>query len=154
MALTQDVPLSGRVGAGLDPCGALQTRIELAPDAEVEVVLLLGEAADEAGMQALIERYRRADLDAVLEAVTTQWADVLGTVQVRTPDRAMDVMLNHQLLYQTLACRVWARTAFYQASGAYGFRDQLQDVMALSVPRPDADPRADPARRRAPIRRR
>ena len=97
MALTQDVPLSGRVGAGLDPCGALQTRIELAPDAEVEVVLLLGEAADEAGMQALIERYRRADLDAVLEAVTTQWADVLGTVQVRTPDRAMDVMLNHSV---------------------------------------------------------
>jgi cyclic beta-1,2-glucan synthetase len=137
LALTEDAPLSGRVGAGLDPCGALQTHIELEPDAEVEVVLLLGEAADEAGAQALIEHYRRADLDAVLEQVATQWGDVLAGVQVRTPNRAMDVMLNHQLLYQTLACRVWARTAFYQASGAYGFRDQLQDVMALSISRPD-----------------
>ena len=85
---------------------------------------------------ALIMRYRRADLDAVLRRVTRLWDDVLGTVQVRTPDRAMDILLNRWLLYQTLSCRVWARAACYQVSGAYGFRDQLQDVMALSVSQP------------------
>jgi len=74
--------------------------------------------------------------DAVFEAVTRHWDDVLGVVQVRTPDRSLDLMLNRWLLYQTLACRVWARSAFYQASGAYGFRDQLQDGMALALVKP------------------
>ena len=141
-ALLQDMPmqsrpLSGRVGAGLDPCGALQTRIELPADAESEIVLLLGDAPDSNAAQALIERYREADLDQVLQTVTNQWNDTLDTVQVRTPDRAMNIMLNRWLLYQTLGCRVWARTGYYQASGAFGFRDQLQDVMALCVARPD-----------------
>ncbi|MEP6609901.1 MAG: glycosyl transferase, partial [Burkholderiaceae bacterium] len=130
-------PLSGRAGAGMDPCGALQTRIELAADAEVEIVILLGDAASHAGAQSLIEKYRAADLDAVLREVAEQWSEMLGTVQVRTPDRALDIMLNDWLLYQALACRVWARSAYYQSSGAYGFRDQLQDVMALAVARPD-----------------
>src|SRR5690606_15989592 len=87
--------------------------------------------------QALIARYREADLDAVLEEVTDYWEALLGAVQVKTPDRAMDIMLNGWLLYQTLACRIWARSAFYQASGAYGFRDQLQDGMALTFADPD-----------------
>jgi cyclic beta-1,2-glucan synthetase len=135
-ALAGGAPLSNRVGAGLDACGALQTRIELRPSERAEIVFFLGEAATVVEARALIARYRAADLDAVWRAVTGLWDDVLGAVQVRTPDRSMDILLNRWLLYQTLSCRVWARSAFYQASGAYGFRDQLQDVMALTVSRP------------------
>jgi cyclic beta-1,2-glucan synthetase len=137
VALERGTQLSSRVGAGLDPCGALQTRIELAPNEATEIVFFLGEASTKAEAVALITRYRTADLDSVLRAVTRLWDDVLGTVQVRTPDRAMDILLNRWLLYQTLSCRVWARAACYQVSGAYGFRDQLQDVMALSASKPE-----------------
>ncbi|RIL05060.1 MAG: glycosyl transferase [Proteobacteria bacterium] len=135
-ALLRDAPLSGRVGAGHDPCGALQTRLEIAPHGAAEIAFFLGESASATDARALVERYRGADLDAVLEAVVRHWDDVLGAVQVRTPDRSFDLLLNRWLLYQTLACRVWARSAFYQASGAYGFRDQLQDGMALAVTKP------------------
>ncbi|OGA93175.1 MAG: hypothetical protein A3G27_01320 [Betaproteobacteria bacterium RIFCSPLOWO2_12_FULL_66_14] len=134
--LAGDTSLSRRVGAGLDPCGALQTTVELRPGGTVEILFLLGEAATAADARSLIARYRVADLDAVLREVVAYWDDVLGTVQVKTPDRSMDIMLNRWLLYQTLACRVWARSAFYQASGAYGFRDQLQDGMALALSQP------------------
>lgn len=130
-------PLSGRVGAGLDPCGAMQTTVHLPPGAHAEVVFMLGEAASEPEARVLIETYRAADLDEVLDAVHRQWDGILGAVFVRTPDRSMNVMLNGWFLYQALACRVWARAAFYQASGAYGFRDQLQDGMALTQSRPD-----------------
>ncbi|HEY0205912.1 MAG TPA: glucoamylase family protein, partial [Acetobacteraceae bacterium] len=130
-------PLSGRVGAGLDPCGAMQATVHLLPGACAEVVFVLGEAADEEMARVLVAKYRAADLDAVLAGVRRLWDGVLGAVQVRTPDRGMDLMLNGWLLYQTLACRVWARAGFYQASGAYGFRDQLQDGMALAASRPD-----------------
>ena len=135
-ALTGEALLSGRVGAGLDPCGALQTSVELEPDGAVEVVFFLGEAATAAEAKSLITRYRAADPEERLREVTGHWDDMLGTVQVRTPDRSMDIMLNRWMLYQTLACRLWARAGFYQASGAYGFRDQLQDGMALAVSRP------------------
>ena len=85
----------------------------------------------------MITRYRAADLDAVQADVAEYWEGILGAVQVKTPDRSMDIMLNGWLLYQTLACRMWARAAFYQSSGAFGFRDQLQDGMALLASRPD-----------------
>ena len=135
-ALAHGAALSGRTGAGFDPCGVLQTSVTLAADASIELVWLLGEAAAPLEAQSMIEHWRGADLDAALVAVREDWKDVLGTVTVKTPDRAFDVMLNGWLLYQTLACRVQARSAFYQASGAYGFRDQLQDTMALILARP------------------
>ena len=135
-ALMDGDPLSGTTGAGPDPCTALQTVVTLPPGDSVEVVAFIGQCATAEEARALLDRYRRIDLDAVLAEVTAHWRGLLETVQVRTPDRAMNVMLNGWLLYQTLACRIWARSAFYQASGAYGFRDQLQDGMALTFTMP------------------
>ena len=129
-------PLARVTGAGFDPCAALQCRIELAPGASTEVVAFLGQSTNLEEAQALIGRCRGMDIDDTLADVTRHWRDLLQTVQVRTPDRALDVMLNGWLLYQVTACRLWARSAFYQASGAYGFRDQLQDGMALTFSRP------------------
>ncbi|HJQ65697.1 MAG TPA: protein ndvB, partial [Gemmatimonadales bacterium] len=135
--LTRREKLSGSSGAGFDPCCALQTTIEMPPGGRATVVFLLGQAETREQARTLIQRYRSGDFDTRLRAVADGWDEVLGTLQVTTPDRSLDLMLNRWLLYQTLACRVWARTAFYQASGAYGFRDQLQDVMAVTVSRPD-----------------
>ncbi|HTK79047.1 MAG TPA: glucoamylase family protein [Rhizomicrobium sp.] len=137
MGLMPGNALSNRVGAGLDPCGALQTRLQLAADTSTEIVFFLGQAATKTDAQFLVRKYRDADLDEVFAAVTKQWDDVLGTIQVKTPDPALDILLNRWLPYQILSCRIWARTGFYQASGAYGFRDQLQDVLALCLSRPD-----------------
>jgi cyclic beta-1,2-glucan synthetase len=134
--LAQRHRLSGRVGAGLDPCAALQATIELPAEGRADVVFFLGEAVSIQQARELIVRYRALDVEAIRRSVREHWDEVLGTVQVRTPDRAMDIVLNRWLLYQTLACRVWARSAFYQAGGAYGFRDQLQDVVALAVAAP------------------
>ncbi|HEY3099838.1 MAG TPA: hypothetical protein VGL14_13070 [Methylomirabilota bacterium] len=128
--------LSGRVGAGLDPCAALQVTIEVPAGGQRDVTFFLGEAASAEQARELIARYRTLDVAPILQTVGERWDALLGTVQVKTPDRSMDLLLNRWLLYQTLACRLWARAAFYQAGGAYGFRDQLQDVMALAV----ADP--------------
>jgi cyclic beta-1,2-glucan synthetase len=135
-ALVSGAALSNIVGAGLDPCAAMRSCVVLAPGASVEITFLLGDASDAQEARGLIEHYRGADLDAVFAKVGLYWDELLGAVTVKTPDRAMDIMLNGWLLYQTIACRLWARSAFYQASGAYGFRDQLQDGMALSASRP------------------
>jgi cyclic beta-1,2-glucan synthetase len=135
-ALAAALALSGHVGGGFDPCGAMQTTISLGAGESVELVFLLGEESSADAAVALIQRYRTLDLDAALKEVTDFWESTVGALQVKTPDRSMDILLNGWLLYQTLACRVWARTAFYQSSGAYGFRDQLQDVMALCVSAP------------------
>ncbi|MEO8936738.1 MAG: glucoamylase family protein [Burkholderiaceae bacterium] len=136
-ALMGRAPLSNTTGAGFDPCTALQRTIELAAGEEFEVVVCMGQCGSDADARALVARYRDIDLDTVLQDVTNYWDRLLCSVQVRTPDRAMDIMLNGWLLYQTLACRVLARSAFYQASGAYGFRDQLQDGMALTFAMPE-----------------
>jgi cyclic beta-1,2-glucan synthetase len=131
--LELDYQLSGKVGAGLDSCAALQTSVELRPGARAEIVFFLGQMENRDQSRELLRRYRAADLNKVLRDVTARWDDVLGGVQISTPDRAMDVLVNRWLLYQTLSCRIWARAGFYQLSGAYGFRDQLQDVLALTI---------------------
>ena len=130
--------LSNRTGAALDPCGAVRVQILLQPSESRVVVGLLGDASDAEQARALIERYRDPQaVDPALSTVREFWDRLLGTIQVRTPDRSMDLLLNRWLLYQTLVCRLWGRSAFYQSSGAFGFRDQLQDTLALlaSMPR-------------------
>ncbi len=135
-SLERGQTLSGKTGAGLDPCAALQTSVELEPGERKEVSFLLGEGAGPEEARSLVERYRAVSCDAVLREVQEQWDEILGAIQVDTPDPSMNLLLNRWLLYQTLSCRIWARSAFYQSGGAYGFRDQLQDVLALLVARP------------------
>jgi cellobiose phosphorylase len=124
--------LSGKVGAGLDPCGALQVVFDLAVAQERETSFRLGAGRNLADVQGLIHRFRLADACRnALEGVWAHWSRTLCAVNVDTPDPAVNVLANGWLLYQTLSCRLWGRTGFYQSGGAYGFRDQLQDVMAL-----------------------
>lgn len=132
-ALTR-LRLSGKVGAGLDSCAAIQVGIDLAAGQAHEIVFRLGVAgrrgADDAS--TLVHRYRGASAArSALEAIQAHWTQTLGAVQVDTPDPALNVLANGWLLYQTLACRLWARSGYYQSGGAFGFRDQLQDAMAL-----------------------
>ena len=124
--------LSGRVGAGYDPCLALQTRIELAAGQEREIVFVFGAAASTDAARELIQNYGgRAGARQALEAVWQYWNHTLGAVNVETPDPALDLLANGWLLYQTISCRLWARSGNYQSGGAFGFRDQLQDTLAL-----------------------
>ena len=124
--------LSGRTGAGLDPCAAIQTRIELPDGQEREIVFVFGAARDSNEAQYFMQRFGGpAGARNALEVVWDYWNRTLGAVHVETPDPALDVMANGWLLYQTLACRLWGRSGYYQSGGAYGFRDQLQDTMAL-----------------------
>jgi cyclic beta-1,2-glucan glucanotransferase len=137
-ALNGKIALSNRAGAGLDPCCALHAVLELKAGQEVDLVFVLGQAADREEARTLVLRYRAVNAESVFSDVIQNWDRILGTVQVQTPDRSMDLMLNRWLLYQIVVCRLWARAAFYQAGGAYGFRDQLQDTMALTLALPQA----------------
>ncbi len=129
--LLRKEPLSGTTGAGFDPCGVLQAPLTLAPGEKKELVFLLGQAESQDQARRLVKTFRQRGVEESLQAVNQFWDNFLGKIQVQTPDPAMDLMLNRWLQTQTLACRFWARSAFYQAGGAYGFRDQLQDVMAI-----------------------
>src|SRR5690606_27754819 len=119
------------VAAGHDPCSVLARDIEIAPGSEFETLWLLGDAASEEEASALVRLHASKSFEERLEENRKAWDGVLGTLQVRTPDAALDAMVNGWLPYQAIACRVRARAAFYQASGAFGFRDQLQDTLAL-----------------------
>ena len=137
VALQGKTKLSGKIGAGLDPCAAMQTTLELAAGAKIEVIFLLGQTDSVPQAQDLIKFYRNTDINQILESVKNHWHQTLNTIQVQTPNRAMDIMLNRWLPYQTLSSRILARTGFYQAGGAYGFRDQLQDTMAMASIKPE-----------------
>ncbi|MDO8862070.1 glucoamylase family protein [Haliea sp. E1-2-M8] len=124
--------LSGRTGAGLDPCAAIQTRVELDAGQEQEIVFVFGAAANPDEARRFIQQFGgRAGARRALEAVWEYWNHTLGAVNVDTPDPALNVLANGWLVYQTLSCRLWGRSGYYQSGGAYGFRDQLQDTMAL-----------------------
>ncbi|MDE3160571.1 MAG: glycosyl transferase [Acidobacteriota bacterium] len=124
--------LSDRAGELVDPCAALMTPLEVPPGGEEEVVFLLGQTAAPEEARRLVRAYAApGQVETALEEVRARWDRILGTVQVRTPDPALDLMLNRWLVYQALACRMWGRSAFYQSGGAFGFRDQLQDAMAI-----------------------
>jgi cyclic beta-1,2-glucan synthetase len=132
------IGLAGTVRAGLDPCAALQVHLDMAPGEVREVFFLLGQGANRRETLQLIKQYRDpAQVAAAWEDVNAFWDDLLSAVAVQTPDPAMDLLLNRWLLYQALSCRVWGRSALYQSSGAFGFRDQLQDVMALVYAAPE-----------------
>jgi cyclic beta-1,2-glucan synthetase len=129
--------LTGRTGVGFDPCAVVQTRITLGAQQTTEVVFLLGAGEDEGHARALLAQFNSpAAVEAATQQNLAEWNEVLTTVQVKTPNRAFDLLVNRWLLYQVLCCRLWARSAFYQSGGAYGFRDQLQDSMALVYSRP------------------
>src|SRR5262249_39244421 len=131
------IGLASAIGAAFDPCAALQLHIDLAPNSEEEVYFVIGQASDREEALRIIQQFQDpAQVESAWQQVNDLWDDVLSTVTVDTPDQAMNVMLNRWLLYQTLSCRVWGRSALYQSSGAFGFRDQLQDVLALVFSRP------------------
>ncbi|MDA9922013.1 hypothetical protein N9E25_01670 [Verrucomicrobiales bacterium] len=124
--------LSGKTGASLDPCSALQVPCELAQGAERELVFILGAGDNPEEAHQLVERFRGvASARTALEGVWDFWKRTLGTVHAETPDPAVNCLVNGWLEYQTLACRYWGRSGYYQSGGAYGFRDQLQDTSAL-----------------------
>jgi len=124
--------LSGKVGAALDPCAALQVAFDLAAGQEREIRFMLGVGRDAEDAGNLVRRFRGSMATrGELEKIGQYWKTTLGAVQVETPDPALNILTNGWLVYQTLACRLWARSGYYQSGGAFGFRDQLQDAMAL-----------------------
>lgn len=129
--------LSGRAGLGLDPCGALQSIVELKESAEIELIVLLGQAEDKTKAYQILQKYPDShSIETAYGEVLSMWDEMLGVLQVKTPDDSLNFMLNRWILYQSIVCRLWSRSAFYQSGGAYGFRDQLQDCMAFSYTNP------------------
>ena len=130
--------LSGRKGVAFDPCAAIQVNFELAAGMGREIIFRLGTGQDLEDANKIINQFRGSvQAYAALQAVWEYWNHTLGSVQIETPDQSINTLANGWLLYQTLACRVWARSGYYQSGGAFGYRDQLQDVMALIHSRPD-----------------
>ena len=135
--------LAGRSGTGFDPCACLASEFSLAGNEELAFSFVLGHATDGPEAEQMAGRWTPQACTDALAGVKAAWSGLLGKVQVKTPDARFDALINHWLLYQTVVCRLWSKAGFYQAGGASGFRDQLQDSMALAL--------ADPARLRAQI---
>ncbi|MCB0033925.1 MAG: hypothetical protein KDE51_07895, partial [Anaerolineales bacterium] len=130
--------LQNEIRPGIDPCAVMQLHVDLPPGGSETVYFLLGQGDNRAQTEQLLKKYYQPEaVTAAWEATQQQWSSILNKITVQTPDKAMDLLLNQWLLYQALACRIWGRSALYQSSGAYGFRDQLQDVMSLMHTRPD-----------------
>ena len=124
--------LERRITVGEDPCAVLQIHLDLLPNSSEDIYFILGEGKDRDEALNLVNKYHHLhEVDKAFADTQDYWDNLLGAIQVETPDPAMNLMLNRWSLYQALSCRIWGRTAFYQSSGAYGFRDQLQDVLAL-----------------------
>jgi cyclic beta-1,2-glucan synthetase len=137
-AALERVGLTSRVETGIDSCAVLQSLLWLQPGETKEITFLLGQGRDHTDAERLISHFQNIqNVEVAWQALSQFWDDILEQTQVQTPDAGMDLLLNRWLLYQSLACRFWGRTAFYQSSGAYGFRDQLQDVMGSVHTRPD-----------------
>ncbi|MBV5306679.1 MAG: cyclic beta 1-2 glucan synthetase [Desulfobulbaceae bacterium] len=130
--------LSPRIGAGLDPCAVLRVTIEMAPHEQRDIIFMLGQAESADQAREWVRSYRQ-DLafETAFDQTRAWWDELLGTIEVKTPELAVDLMLNRWLQYQSLSCRIWGRSGFYQSGGAFGFRDQLQDVMAILYANPE-----------------
>lgn len=130
--------LSNTVGAGMDPCLAESVKINLNEEEEKEILILLGQEESFEKISQVINKYNNEDVgEKELNNTKNFWRRLFNTIQVETPDKSMDIMINGWLMYQIVSCRFWARTAFYQSGGAYGFRDQLQDVMPIAYINPE-----------------
>lgn len=129
---------SNVVGAGLDPCMAVNTKISVNPGEEKTLLVILGQEENINNVDEIIKEYSSTEIALrELDKVRDYWKEILGVIQIETPDKTMDIMINGWLMYQVIVCRYWARTAFYQSGGAYGFRDQLQDTLAISYLKPE-----------------
>jgi cellobiose phosphorylase len=130
--------LSGRVGAGYDPCAAIKVKVELKESEEKTILFTLGQEPDVHSSLSTAYKYRDvSEAQKAFDKVRKFWDDKLGAIKVITPDASLDLLTNGWLLYQVIACRLWARSGFYQSGGAYGFRDQLQDVLSVCYVSPD-----------------
>ncbi len=130
--------LKNQCNPKLDPCFATHTKLQLEPNETTVIVFLLGETETDDQAREIVARFRNVDeCYHALNEVKAFWDKTLTRVEIRTPDEAANLLINRWLLYQTLVCRIWARSAFYQSGGAFGFRDQLQDVMSLVHTNPE-----------------
>ncbi len=137
-ALNLTTPLEGKTGCGLDPCAAFEIPLEIKPGETVDMYFMVGQADNEAGCVDLVTKYQKAEvIERAYREVVAFWDQKLSVIKVESPSSEMNVLLNGWLLYQDLSCRIWARSAFYQSGGAYGYRDQLQDVAALVYSDPE-----------------
>ncbi len=137
LAIQSGAPLLGNFGGGFDPCAALSFEVEIPAGETRDCTLLMGVGEDAGIAKSLLQKHRGTGFGPALEAQKTQWSKLTNPHKIRTPEPAFDLMMNGWLLYQTISCRFWGRAGFYQASGAFGFRDQLQDSIAVAYVRPD-----------------